>query len=60
MGAKMKIVKAENIDSGVVTEYLIPSIKEAIQYSKRTWGSQYDDVEKMEVHGGLPMLWERK
>jgi len=56
----MKIVKAENIDSGVVTEYLIPSIKEAIQYSKRTWGSQYDDVEKMEVHGGLPMLWERK
>ncbi len=56
----MKTIKAINLNTNEVVEYLVPNKQESLEYSKKTWGTQYDEVEGKEVHGGLPLVWDRK
>jgi hypothetical protein len=50
---------AIDLGHGRTAIYTIPSVKEAHKLSKETWGSRYDPIEKKEIQGGIPVLWER-
>lgn len=56
----MKTVKAFDLVTNDYHTYSVPSKKESLEYSKKTWGHQFDEIEGKEVHGGLPLVWERK
>lgn len=53
------IVAARNFRTGIVTEYVVPSIREAEEYSRRTDGVQWDPIDRKNQSGGLPMVWAR-
>ena len=54
-----KIVECTNIADGSIQKYIVPSVKEAVEYSKKTHGEQYDEVEGKIMKGGTPMLWPK-
>ena len=56
----MRIVKAYSLGDDEYHEYEVPSMAEALKYSKQTFDVQFDKIEGKEVRGGLPMLWNRK
>lgn len=55
----MKRVKAYRLGDGGYSEYLVPSIKDAVRHSEETWGRQYDPRERKMIEGGLPIVIER-
>lgn len=54
----MKIIEVENVWTGVISKYEVPSVEDAEKYSVETWGSQHDPVERKKVTGGWPMVWK--
>lgn len=54
----MKRIDAKRLDGSSVS-YIVPSPKEAREYSYKTKGEQFDLWERERVTGGLPMVWER-
>lgn len=54
----MKVIKAQSLaPDAPVNTYFVPTIREAMAHSNKTWGSEYDRVERKEVSGGSAMLW---
>ena len=39
--------------------YIVPTVRQRLDYIQETWGSEYDHVEKKTVSGGLSLLWEK-
>ena len=42
-----------------MSTYVIPTVRQRLDYIQETWGSEYDYVEKKTVSGGLSLLWKR-
>lgn len=53
------IIKATNLDTGIVSEWNIPSKDAAIKNSEKTWGERYDKIEREVVKGGIPLKFNR-
>lgn len=45
--------------TGGMSTYIVPTVRQRLDYIQETWGSEYDHVEKKIVSGGLSLLWKR-
>ena len=42
-----------------MSTYVVPTVRQRLDYIEETWGSEYDHVEKKTVSGGLSLLWKK-
>jgi len=54
-----KEVKVIDIKTNEYHTYRLPAAKDFYENYEKTYGTQYDDIEKDDVKGGVPLLWER-
>lgn len=55
----MKKISVYSLEQEKYVEYEIPSKAMSMEHSERTWGTQWDAVERKHVEGGLPLLWNK-
>ncbi|BEV44781.1 hypothetical protein CRBSH125_09640 [Afipia carboxidovorans] len=54
-----RIIKSISLSDLPPTTWRVPTRAEALSNSLKTWGQQYDPIERAVVKGGLPIVIER-
>lgn len=54
-----KVIEAVDLYTGKKNKWFIPSARELLSNSVKTWSSHYDKIERQVVRGGLPTPFTR-